>query len=215
MIHQFLFQASTWYHKTLYSTAADKEDIIPPVPTLTRFRRESGIKAFVKKELTDPRLPDVRKSNDINVLTTPTLCVQLNTLYVSWSYFSHLCGNVLFPISYAFRFLFLSAWEASMALLSILFLLSFQSCLNSWLPERLMWKDFLIRRLKGVYLFMINSFAFSLAFCFRNNQSPLVDFMWFLGCYISFRVKSWIIQVCVLLKLKLPEDSFNLEKHNK
>lgn len=67
----------------LYSTAADKEDIIPPVPPLTRYRRESGIKAFVKKELTDPRLPDVRKTNEINVLTTPTLCVQLNTLYVS------------------------------------------------------------------------------------------------------------------------------------
>ncbi|KAI7738935.1 hypothetical protein M8C21_031821, partial [Ambrosia artemisiifolia] len=46
-------------------------------------RRESGIKAFVKKELNDPRLPDMRKSRDINILTTPTLCVQLNTLYVS------------------------------------------------------------------------------------------------------------------------------------
>ncbi|KAL6495753.1 Protein unc-13 [Orobanche gracilis] len=60
---------------------SDKADIIPPVPTLTRYRKESGIKAFVKKELTDPRLPDVRKSSKINVLTTPSLCVQLNTLY--------------------------------------------------------------------------------------------------------------------------------------
>lgn len=72
-------------HETLNCPAADKEDIIPPVPALTRYRKESGIKAFVKKELTDSRLPDVRKSSDINVLTTPTLCVQLNTLYVSSS----------------------------------------------------------------------------------------------------------------------------------
>ncbi|KAK6163086.1 hypothetical protein DH2020_002927 [Rehmannia glutinosa] len=69
------------YTKHVLDSLADKEDIIPPVPTLTRYRRESGIKAFVKKELTDPRLSDVRKSSEINVLTTPTLCVQLNTLY--------------------------------------------------------------------------------------------------------------------------------------
>lgn len=66
-----------------YFPAVDKEDIMPPVPALTRYRRESGIKAFVKKEFTDPKLPDARWSTDVNVLTTPTLCVQLNTLYVS------------------------------------------------------------------------------------------------------------------------------------
>lgn len=63
--------------------AAIKEDLIPPVPILTRYKKETGIKAFVKKELSDPRLPDERKSTEINVLTTPKLCVQLNTLYVS------------------------------------------------------------------------------------------------------------------------------------
>ncbi|GFP93431.1 hypothetical protein PHJA_001487500 [Phtheirospermum japonicum] len=51
------------YTKHVLDTLADKADIIPPVPTLTRYRKESGmIKAFVKKELTDPRLPDVRNS---------------------------------------------------------------------------------------------------------------------------------------------------------
>lgn len=65
--------------------AASKEDLIPPVPILTRYRKDSGIKAFVKKELFDPRLPDERKSIEINVLTTPTLCIQSNTLYVSSS----------------------------------------------------------------------------------------------------------------------------------
>ncbi|KAG6424824.1 hypothetical protein SASPL_115244 [Salvia splendens] len=82
------------YTKHIVDSLADKEDIIPPVPILTRFGRESGIKAFVKKELTDPRLPDVRKSNDINVLTTPTLCVQLNTLYYAISQLNKLEDSI-------------------------------------------------------------------------------------------------------------------------
>lgn len=68
-----------------FGSAASKEDLIPPVPILTRYKKEAGIKAFVKKELFDPRLPDERKSTEINVLTTQTLCIQLNTLYVSSS----------------------------------------------------------------------------------------------------------------------------------
>lgn len=66
-----------------FGHAATKEDLIPPVPILTRYKKEVGIKAFVKKELFDPRLPDERRSTEISVRTTPTLCVQLNTLYVS------------------------------------------------------------------------------------------------------------------------------------
>ncbi|CAK9133647.1 unnamed protein product [Ilex paraguariensis] len=69
------------YARHVVDKLASKEDIIPPVPILTRYSREGGIKAFVKKELIDPRLPDVKKSSEINVLTTPMLCVQLNTLY--------------------------------------------------------------------------------------------------------------------------------------
>ena len=70
--------------------AANKEDIVPPVPILTRYRSESGFKAFVKKELNDSssRMTDMRKSRDINVMTTSTLCVQLNTLYVSSCFLS-------------------------------------------------------------------------------------------------------------------------------
>ena len=63
---------------------ASKEDLIPPVPILTRYRKEAGIKAFVKKELFDTRVPDeTARSSEISVVATPTLCVQLNTLYVS------------------------------------------------------------------------------------------------------------------------------------
>ncbi|KAI3445159.1 hypothetical protein Pfo_001824 [Paulownia fortunei] len=82
------------YTKHVLDSLADKEDIIPPVPTLTRYRKESGIKAFVKKELTDPRLPDARKSSEINVLATPTLCVQLNTLYYAISQLNKLEDSI-------------------------------------------------------------------------------------------------------------------------
>lgn len=63
--------------------AANKEDVVPPVPILTRYSREHGIKAFVKKELKDTRIPDVLKSVEIDVVATSTLCVQLNSLHVS------------------------------------------------------------------------------------------------------------------------------------
>lgn len=73
--------------KVPFDNTASKEDLIPPVPVLTRYRKEAGIKAFVKKELFDARVPepDETKPSEISVLTTPTLCVQLNTLYVSSS----------------------------------------------------------------------------------------------------------------------------------
>ncbi|GAB2303646.1 hypothetical protein Dimus_037630 [Dionaea muscipula] len=66
-----------------FPNPADIKDLIPPVPVLTRYKKEAGIKAFVKKEILDQRHPDERKSSEINVLPTATLCVQLNTLHVS------------------------------------------------------------------------------------------------------------------------------------
>lgn len=82
------------YAKHVADSLANKEDIIPPVPILTRYRKESGIKAFVKKELTDSRIPEVRKSSDIQVLATPTLCVQLNTLYYGISQLNRLEDSI-------------------------------------------------------------------------------------------------------------------------
>lgn len=68
-----------------FDYTASKEDLIPPVPVLTRYSKEVGIKAFVKKELFETRVPERQETRprEISVLTTPTLCVQLNTLYVS------------------------------------------------------------------------------------------------------------------------------------
>lgn len=65
--------------------AVNKEDLVPPVPVLTRYKKEIGITAFVKKEVTNVRLTDERKSSEINALSTIKLCVHLNTLYVSSS----------------------------------------------------------------------------------------------------------------------------------
>ncbi|KHG28626.1 Error-prone DNA polymerase 2 [Gossypium arboreum] len=68
------------YANHIVDNLASKDDLIPPLPVLTRYRREAGIKAFVKKELFDSRLPDQRRSININVLTTPTLCYAINQL---------------------------------------------------------------------------------------------------------------------------------------
>ncbi|KAK1374115.1 Transcription elongation factor like [Heracleum sosnowskyi] len=82
------------YAKHVTDKLASKEEIIPPVPILTRYRKEVALKVFVKKELHDPRLPDMRKSSEINVLTTPTLCVQLNTLYYAISQLTRLEDSI-------------------------------------------------------------------------------------------------------------------------
>ncbi|KAL3537703.1 hypothetical protein ACH5RR_001069 [Cinchona calisaya] len=82
------------YARNVVNQLANKDDVVPPVPILTRYSKEGGIKALVKKELRDPRLPDVRKSTEVNVLATPTLCVQLNTLYYAISQLSKLEDSI-------------------------------------------------------------------------------------------------------------------------
>ncbi|XWS65459.1 hypothetical protein CRYUN_Cryun05aG0114500 [Craigia yunnanensis] len=82
------------YANHIVDNLASKDDLIPPLPVLTRYRKEAGIKAFVKKELFDSRLPDQRRSIEINVLTTPTLCVQLNTLYYAISQLNKLEDSI-------------------------------------------------------------------------------------------------------------------------
>jgi hypothetical protein len=64
--------------------AVDKEDLVPPVPVLTRYKKELGIKAFVKKEIPEVRTVDERKASEIVQLTISKLCVRLNSLYVSF-----------------------------------------------------------------------------------------------------------------------------------
>ncbi|KAE9592792.1 hypothetical protein Lalb_Chr19g0132961 [Lupinus albus] len=84
------------YANSVVNDLASKEDLIPPVPILTRYGKEAGIKAFVKKELFDThtRVPDETTPNDISVLATPTLCVQLNTLYYAISHLNKLEDSI-------------------------------------------------------------------------------------------------------------------------
>lgn len=72
-----------------------KEDLVPPEPVLTRYKKEAGIKAFVKKEILDPRISEERRSSEINILTTATLCVQLNTLHYAISQLNKLEDSIL------------------------------------------------------------------------------------------------------------------------
>ncbi|XP_008791229.2 protein unc-13 homolog [Phoenix dactylifera] len=69
------------YTRHVLEKLVNIEDLVPPVPVLTRYKKETGITAFVKKEVTNVRLTDERKSNEINALSTIKLCVRLNTLY--------------------------------------------------------------------------------------------------------------------------------------
>ncbi|XVF82445.1 hypothetical protein PTKIN_Ptkin16aG0048700 [Pterospermum kingtungense] len=82
------------YANHIVDNIASKDDIIPPLPVLTRYRKEAGIKAFVKKELFDSRQPEQRRSIEINVPTTPTLCVRLNTLYYAISQLNKLEDSI-------------------------------------------------------------------------------------------------------------------------
>lgn len=70
-----------WYW--IFYIPASKDDLVPPVPVLTRYKKEAAIKVFVKKELFESKLPDERRSINIDVPATAKLCVQLNTLHVT------------------------------------------------------------------------------------------------------------------------------------
>nr|GMD62684.1 protein unc-13 homolog [Ipomoea batatas] len=82
------------YAQHVVSKLANKEDIVPPIPILTRYSREHGIKAFVKKELRDSKLSDSRKFGDVNILATSTLCIQLNTLHYAISQLNKLEDSI-------------------------------------------------------------------------------------------------------------------------
>ncbi|KAL3689134.1 hypothetical protein R1sor_015443 [Riccia sorocarpa] len=69
------------YVSKIVAELGDKADLVPPVPSLTRYNKDYALKAPSKKKVADPRLPDERRSTEINFLTTVKLCVRLNTLH--------------------------------------------------------------------------------------------------------------------------------------
>ncbi|XP_024311852.1 uncharacterized protein LOC100836004 isoform X2 [Brachypodium distachyon] len=82
------------YTQLVTGPIVDKEDLVPPVPVLTRYKKELGIKAFVKKEIQEVRTVDERKASEIVQLTMPKLCVRLNSLYYGISQLSKLEDSI-------------------------------------------------------------------------------------------------------------------------
>ncbi|KAF0915824.1 hypothetical protein E2562_039125 [Oryza meyeriana var. granulata] len=82
------------YTQLVTELIVDREDLIPPVPVLTRYKKELGIKAFVKKEIHEIRTVDERKASEIIQLTMPKLCVRLNSLYYGISQLSKLEDSI-------------------------------------------------------------------------------------------------------------------------
>lgn len=82
------------YTQLVTAPLVDKEDLAPPVPVLTRYKKELGIKAFVRKEVQEVRTVDERKANEITELTMPKLCVRLNSLYYGISQLSKLEDSI-------------------------------------------------------------------------------------------------------------------------
>ncbi|EFJ38010.1 hypothetical protein SELMODRAFT_402753 [Selaginella moellendorffii] len=69
------------YSDKLHKQLGDKADLIPPAPALTRHKKEISIKVFSKRKVSDPHLPDEKRSSELNALTTAKLCMRLNTLH--------------------------------------------------------------------------------------------------------------------------------------
>ncbi|CAM0906228.1 unnamed protein product [Alopecurus aequalis] len=82
------------YTQLAIGPIVDKEDLVPPVPVLTRYKKELGIKAFVKKEIVEVRTVDERKASEIVQLTMSKLCVRLNSLYYAISHLGKLEDSI-------------------------------------------------------------------------------------------------------------------------
>lgn len=83
------------YTNKVVAQLGDKRDLVPPAPSLTRYKKEVALKsASIKKKVADPRLPDERRSSEINLLSTTSLCVRLNTLHYIVTHTNTLEDNI-------------------------------------------------------------------------------------------------------------------------
>ncbi|KAK3132926.1 hypothetical protein QOZ80_6AG0529650 [Eleusine coracana subsp. coracana] len=83
------------YTQLVTAPIVDKDDLVPPVPVLTRYKKELGIKAFVRKEVhQEVKTVDERKASEITQLTMPRLCVRLNSLYYGVSQLNKLEDSI-------------------------------------------------------------------------------------------------------------------------
>jgi hypothetical protein len=83
------------YTNLVTTDLVSKLDLMPPVPALTRYKKENVIKAFTKKETSiEPRPLDDRRSSGINSLTTVKLCVRLNSIYYALTHLNRLEDSI-------------------------------------------------------------------------------------------------------------------------
>ncbi|XP_078152994.1 plant/protein (DUF810) isoform X1 [Carex rostrata] len=83
------------YTNLVTADLVSKLDLMPPVPALTRYKKENVIKAFTKKESSIETRPlDDRRSSGINSLTTVKLCVRLNSIYYALTHLTRLEDSI-------------------------------------------------------------------------------------------------------------------------
>lgn len=82
---QFLFDINC----KLLNGAVDKHNLYPPAPPLTRYKETAFPSA--KKKLVESVVLDNVVNKKLDALTTSKLCVRMNTLQVSASFFSFDC----------------------------------------------------------------------------------------------------------------------------
>ncbi|KAJ1692321.1 hypothetical protein LUZ63_009019 [Rhynchospora breviuscula] len=83
------------YTNLVTAGLVSKEELIPPVPALTRYKKENVIKAFTKRETSIEARPlDDRRSSGINSLTTVKLCVRLNSIYYALTHLNRLEDSI-------------------------------------------------------------------------------------------------------------------------
>eukprot|EP00245_Coleochaete_scutata_P015380 TRINITY_DN6828_c0_g6_i1.p1 TRINITY_DN6828_c0_g6~~TRINITY_DN6828_c0_g6_i1.p1 ORF type:complete len:662 (-),score=136.36 TRINITY_DN6828_c0_g6_i1:359-2224(-) len=69
------------YSTRIISSLGSQDDLMSPLPALTRYKKDVATKLNVPGKRKDPRMPDERRANEINALTTTKLCIRLNTLH--------------------------------------------------------------------------------------------------------------------------------------
>eukprot|EP01018_Ginkgo_biloba_P033708 Gb_29552 [translate_table: standard] len=69
------------YCNCILSQLGTVADLIPPVPSLRRHKKENIVKAFSKTKAAEPKVPDKNNQNEERTLSTMTHCICLNTLH--------------------------------------------------------------------------------------------------------------------------------------
>lgn len=69
------------YTNRVVAQLGNMEDLIPSLPGLTRFKKDTVVKAFSKKKAPESKTLDEKRIGEINLMTTARMSVCLNTLH--------------------------------------------------------------------------------------------------------------------------------------